>query len=64
MSTTIQKWGNSLGIRIPKRVAKKVGFEKGSEIEFVVVEDKIILRHVRNDLTLEEFLRESRVNKA
>ena len=31
---TVQKWGNSLGIRIPKSVAEQVDLKSGSEVEF------------------------------
>jgi antitoxin MazE len=31
---TIRKWGNSLGIRVPKSVAEQVDLRDGSEIEF------------------------------
>jgi len=31
---TVQKWGNSLGIRVPKAVADQVRLRKGSQIEF------------------------------
>jgi antitoxin MazE len=34
MATTVQKWGNSLGIRIPKSVAEQVGLENGTRVEF------------------------------
>ena len=38
MSTVVaQKWGNSLGIRIPKDVADKIGIEQGSEMELNVI---------------------------
>jgi antitoxin MazE len=40
----VQKWGNSLGVRIPKAVARKVGLEEGSEIDFQIEGDKIIIR--------------------
>jgi len=34
MSTVIaQKWGNSIGIRIPKEAADRLGISQGSEIE-------------------------------
>ena len=54
MSTTIRKWGNSLGVRIPKKVAEKVGFENGSEIEFVVIDGKIIMKTADPEPTLED----------
>lgn len=34
MAATIQKWGNSLGIRIPKAIAEQVDLKDGVEIEF------------------------------
>ncbi|MGB7156791.1 MAG: AbrB/MazE/SpoVT family DNA-binding domain-containing protein [Tepidisphaeraceae bacterium] len=34
MPTTVQKWGNSLGIRIPKSVAEQVDLRTGTEVEF------------------------------
>ena len=40
MATTIQKWGNSLAVRIPKDVAERVEIHQGSEIEMRVVENE------------------------
>lgn len=40
----VQKWGNSLGVRIPKAIATKIGLEEGSEIEFETEGDKIIIK--------------------
>lgn len=37
MATTVQKWGNSLAIRIPKDVAERVEIQQGSEMEIKVV---------------------------
>jgi antitoxin MazE len=34
MATTVQKWGNSLGIRIPKSVAEQVNLRAGTTVEF------------------------------
>lgn len=44
MRTTIQKWGISLGIRIPNLMAKDLKFESGSEVELVEEADRIIIR--------------------
>lgn len=46
----VQKWGNSLGVRIPKAIAMKVGLEEGSEIEFEIEEDKIIIKRKQQKL--------------
>ena len=34
MSTTLQKWGNSLGIRVPKAIAEQLDLKSGTEVEF------------------------------
>lgn len=33
METTIQKWGNSLGVRLPKQVVKKLALQEGTRVE-------------------------------
>lgn len=37
MHTTIQRWGDSLAIRIPPELADEAGLKVGSEVELVVV---------------------------
>jgi antitoxin MazE len=32
METKIQKWGNSLGVRLPKSIAKSKSFKEGSRV--------------------------------
>lgn len=61
MSTVIaQKWGNSLGIRIPKEAADRIGISQGSEIELYVTgsENTITLKpkRTKKKYTLEELL--------
>lgn len=36
MLTKVQKWGNSLVLRIPKALAEEAGLEAGSEVELRV----------------------------
>ena len=33
METTIQKWGNSLAVRLPKAVAQKLALRRGSRVQ-------------------------------
>lgn len=40
----IQKWGNSLGIRIPKTLAQKAGLVEGTPVEIILGDDAIIIR--------------------
>lgn len=35
MASTVKRWGNSLGIRIPKAIASQVDLRDGSEVEIV-----------------------------
>lgn len=61
MSTVIaQKWGNSLGIRIPKEAADRIGIEQGSEIELSVLGHENIItlkpKKIRKKYTLEELI--------
>ena len=39
MNTTLQRWGNSQGIRIPKRLLEKIGIKVGSELTLELAED-------------------------
>lgn len=61
MSTvTAQKWGNSLGIRIPKDAADRLGIDQGSEMELNVIGDENIItlkpKKTRKKYTLQELL--------
>jgi antitoxin MazE len=61
MSTVVaQKWGNSLGIRIPKEAADRLGIIQGSEMELSVVgsEDIITLKpkKPKKKFSLEELI--------
>ncbi|WP_248930423.1 AbrB/MazE/SpoVT family DNA-binding domain-containing protein [Paenibacillus hamazuiensis] len=40
----VQKWGNSLGIRIPKSIALKVGLEEGTEIDLDVEDGHLVIK--------------------
>lgn len=56
MAATVQKWGNSLGVRIPKRIAEQLNIVNGSKMEFVIKDNEIILKPVKKEVTLEELL--------
>ncbi len=44
MNTTIQKWGNSLALRIPMSFAKNIHLHKGSAVDVVLNKGKIEIR--------------------
>ena len=41
MKTTLQRWGNSQGVRIPKALIKPLGITLGSELELTVSPDEM-----------------------
>lgn len=43
MTTTIQKWGNSHGIRLPKVLLDTVKWSENDKISIVVKEGKVIM---------------------
>ncbi|GAB6072273.1 AbrB/MazE/SpoVT family DNA-binding domain-containing protein [Venenivibrio stagnispumantis] len=44
---TINKWGNSQGIRIPKNYLKKLGLDIGDEVEIRIEDEKLIIVPVK-----------------
>jgi antitoxin MazE len=58
MKTRIQKWGNSLALRIPKSFAAETGLREDTPIELSLVEGKLVVQPLSNEpLTLDELLR-------
>lgn len=43
MRTRVQKWGNSLALRIPKAFALEVGLEKDGEVELSVEGGRLVV---------------------
>jgi antitoxin MazE len=48
METKIQKWGNSLAVRLPKAFAEQTGIENGSDVQISIQDGKIILVPVKD----------------
>ncbi len=44
MQTRIQKWGNSLGVRIPRALAEEVGVGPGTEVSLSAHEGELIMK--------------------
>jgi antitoxin MazE len=53
---TVQKWGNSLAVRIPNEFAKNLGVTNGSKIELQLFDDELIVKPVKTKPTLEALL--------
>lgn len=56
MSAKIQKWGNSLGVRIPKAVIEKVNLTENSEVEIESKNGTIIIFPAKKKYSLETLL--------
>jgi antitoxin MazE len=57
MKSTVQKWGNSLAIRIPKSFANEIDLSQGAEIDLVLLDNKIQIEPAKKKkLTLSDLL--------
>lgn len=54
MAVTLQKWGNSVGVRIPKPMLEQAGLREGTEVDVLVEGDHIVIR--RGKLKLADLL--------
>ena len=60
MVTKIQKWGNSLGLRIPKTLAKDAGVDEGSAVDITFEGDRIVIQPLQVRYQLRDLLSEVR----
>jgi antitoxin MazE len=57
MKTRIQKWGNSLALRIPKSFAAEAHLEQDSLVELSLTDGKLVVAPVPDrEVTLEQLL--------
>ena len=56
MLTKIQKWGNSLALRIPKAFADETGLSRDSQVEIRVVDGQIHIVPVQARYELDTLL--------
>ena len=57
MITRVQKWGNSLALRIPKAFAAEVGLQREASVEISLEDGGIVIRPVTEPkLTLKQLL--------
>jgi antitoxin MazE len=52
----VAKWGNSLGVRIPKAIANEVGLKEGTQVDVRVSGRNVILEPARREYTLSELV--------
>jgi antitoxin MazE len=57
MKTRVQKWGNSLALRIPKAFAEEAGLHADAAVELSLVEGKLVVQPITPPpLTLDQLL--------
>ena len=58
MQTKIQKWGNSLGLRIPKPLAEEAGVGEGSAVVLSIIHGGLVVKPAyRRKYPLRQLLR-------
>ena len=50
MAVTLQKWGNSVGLRVPKPLLEQLGLKEGSEVDLVVEGNRLVVKQRRPTL--------------
>jgi antitoxin MazE len=50
MAVTLQKWGNSVGVRLPKPMLEQIGLTEGSQVELRVEGDHLVIRREQSKL--------------
>jgi antitoxin MazE len=55
--TKLSKWGNSLGLRLPKSVARQVQLDEGDPVQVSVDNGTIVIRPSRPRYSLDELVR-------
>lgn len=56
MISKIQKWGNSLAIRIPKLLAEEIQLSLGSKVDISKHEGHIVIDPIKEEITLSSLL--------
>ncbi len=57
MKARVQKWGNSLALRIPRALALEAGLSTASPVEMTLVEGRLVIVSVADEVpSLEELV--------
>ena len=56
-TTQLAKWGNSLGLRLPKSVAREAQLDEGDMVDVSVDNGAIVIRPSRPRYSLDELVR-------
>jgi antitoxin MazE len=56
MQTQIDRWGDSLAVKIPGSYARDLGLKEGTQLEISLVDGGLLLRPRTKEYTLEELV--------
>lgn len=56
MPQTIVKWGNSLGLRIPQRIAEQINITEGSQVVLEVENGNLVIKPKPKKYNLDELI--------
>jgi len=57
MQVQVARWGNSLGVRIPKHIAERAGLREGDRVEIEAETDRIVITRARPRYQLADLLK-------
>ncbi|MEO6323918.1 MAG: AbrB/MazE/SpoVT family DNA-binding domain-containing protein [Thermoanaerobaculia bacterium] len=46
MRTKVQKWGNSLAIRVPRPFAEELGLRQDSDVDLLLAQRELVIRPI------------------
>jgi len=55
MDAVLKQWGNSIAIRIPQKILKKIDLKKDQKVDLIVEKNSIIIKP-KNEPTLDQLL--------
>ena len=56
MQVQLTRWGNSLGLRVPKDIAAKLGLKEGARVDIAAEDGRIVISLERPTYALTELL--------
>lgn len=62
MKTKIQKWGNSLGVRLPKSITEQKALKAGAGVSVVIKNGQIVIEPTAENFSLESMLAEVHID--
>ena len=54
----VQKWGNSQGIKLPKKILKDLGIDINDKIEIILNGEEIILKKIKKYTNLDDLFKD------